>query len=95
MDRRHTLALAISSLALGMGGAARAQAWPSKPIRIILPFPAGSGTDSSARFIGDAISRKTGQPVIVDNRPGANGLIEPPRFSRRLVGLSQTATSVA
>jgi tripartite-type tricarboxylate transporter receptor subunit TctC len=75
MDRRHTLALAISSLALGMGGAARAQAWPSKPIRIILPFPAGSGTDSSARFIGDAISRKTGQPVIVDNRPGANGLI--------------------
>jgi tripartite-type tricarboxylate transporter receptor subunit TctC len=76
MDRRETLAFAISSLTtMGLAGPARAQAWPSKPIKIIVPFPAGSGTDSSARLVGDEILKKTGQAVIVDNRPGANGLI--------------------
>jgi len=74
--RRQTLSWLAAALAAPASLPTWAQAaWPSKPIKIILPFPAGSGTDSSARFIGDAISRQTGQPVIVDNKPGANGLI--------------------
>ncbi len=53
----------------------RAQAWPSKPIRIVLPFPAGGLTDNYGRQYGEFLSRKLGQPVVVDNRPGASGTI--------------------
>src|ERR1700752_825198 len=49
--------------------------FPQKPIRILVPFPAGSGTDASARMIGTEISKASGQPVIVENKPGANGFI--------------------
>jgi tripartite-type tricarboxylate transporter receptor subunit TctC len=74
--RRRTWVFGLTGMAAGLAKPLHAQAaWPNKPIRIILPFPAGSGTDSSARFIGDALSRKTGQPVIIENKPGANGLI--------------------
>lgn len=52
-----------------------AATYPDKPIKFILPFPAGSGTDSSARFVGQGITEATKQPVIVDNRPGADGII--------------------
>ena len=54
---------------------ATAAPYPSKPIKIIVPFPAGSGTDTGARVLGKWLGAKTGQPVIVDNRPGASGLI--------------------
>jgi len=66
MDRRTALAATT-----------RAQTgnFPTKPIRIILPFNAGSGTDSTARAYGEIMSRMLGQPVIVENRPGASGLI--------------------
>jgi tripartite-type tricarboxylate transporter receptor subunit TctC len=50
-------------------------AYPSKPLRFIVPFPAGSGTDTAARVLGQWLTTRTGQPVIVDNRPGANGFI--------------------
>ena len=49
--------------------------FPAKPIRFILPFPAGSGTDSSARFVGKAVTEMTQQPIVVDNRTGADGII--------------------
>lgn len=49
--------------------------FPSKPIKIIVPFPAGGGTDVLARAIGQRMSALLGQPVIVDNKPGANGVI--------------------
>ena len=56
--------------------AAMAQSdYPSKVIKIIIPFPAGSGTDTSARFVGQLLTQQTGQTVIVDNKPGANGFI--------------------
>jgi tripartite-type tricarboxylate transporter receptor subunit TctC len=54
---------------------AMAAPYPAKPIKIIVPFPAGSGTDMGARVLGKWLTAKTGQPVIVDNRPGASGLI--------------------
>ena len=56
-------------------GFAAAQSFPSKPIRILVPSPAGSSPDIRARQIGAKISESLGQPVIVENRPGANGLI--------------------
>ncbi len=49
--------------------------FPSKPIKVIVPFPAGGGTDVLARSIGQRMSALLGQPVIVDNKPGANGVI--------------------
>jgi tripartite-type tricarboxylate transporter receptor subunit TctC len=56
-------------------GSARADDYPSRPIRVIVPFPAGSGSDQSARDAANYITRQTGQAVVVDNRPGANGFI--------------------
>jgi tripartite-type tricarboxylate transporter receptor subunit TctC len=55
--------------------AAQAQEWPQRTVRFILPFGAGSGTDIAARLIGDKLSAKWGKPVVVENRPGADGLI--------------------
>jgi tripartite-type tricarboxylate transporter receptor subunit TctC len=58
------------------GGAGLAQgAWPAKTIHIIVPFTAGSVTDIVARTVGDAMSKSLGQPVVIDNRPGAGGTI--------------------
>jgi tripartite-type tricarboxylate transporter receptor subunit TctC len=50
-------------------------AWPNKPIRLIVPYPPGGVTDLAGRVVGDIVSKKFGQPVVVENRPGANGLI--------------------
>jgi tripartite-type tricarboxylate transporter receptor subunit TctC len=59
-----------------LAGSALAQnAWPTKPIRMIVPFTAGSVTDIVARTVGDVMSRNLGQPVIIDNKPGAGGTI--------------------
>jgi tripartite-type tricarboxylate transporter receptor subunit TctC len=54
---------------------AQAQAWPSKPIKLIVPFPAGGGTDFIGRLAAKQLSDRLGQPVYVDNRGGANGSI--------------------
>jgi tripartite-type tricarboxylate transporter receptor subunit TctC len=69
--KRLTMFLAATLIA----GAAAAQSWPAKPIKFIVPFTAGSGTDIVARAVGDAMSKGLGQPIIVDNKPGAGGTI--------------------
>jgi tripartite-type tricarboxylate transporter receptor subunit TctC len=66
------LALALVA-ALACASAAYAQAWPSKPVRYIVPFPPGGATDILARSIADKLSPTLGQPVIVENRAGAAG----------------------
>lgn len=62
----------LSSLALGC---ALAQGYPSKPIKFIVPFTAGSATDIVARTVGESMSRSMGQPVVIENKLGAGGTI--------------------
>jgi tripartite-type tricarboxylate transporter receptor subunit TctC len=70
------LARSIAALALcGLHAGAQAQAWPSKPIRIVVPFTVGSGTDIIARLVTEKLSPRLGQPILIENRPGAGGTI--------------------
>jgi len=74
--RRTALALCLAASWLAATPAhAQADNWPAKPIRIVVGFPAGSFTDTIARAVSDQLSKQLGQPVIVDNKPGANGAI--------------------
>jgi tripartite-type tricarboxylate transporter receptor subunit TctC len=76
LHRRAWLCAAASALALGAGSAAHAQAaYPNKPIKMVVPFAAGGGTDVLARVIGEKLSAGLGQPVVIDNKPGAAGII--------------------
>ncbi|MBS3018266.1 hypothetical protein DJFAAGMI_00998 [Comamonas sp. PE63] len=75
--RRYLLAalLGYGLLGAGMPSMAQVQAFPSKPIKLIVPFGPGSGTDTSARYFGRKLQELTGQPVVVENKAGANGFI--------------------
>jgi tripartite-type tricarboxylate transporter receptor subunit TctC len=73
--KRLPLATLLAALSLAVSQAAFGQAWPSKPIRIICPFPPGGGVDITARAIGLELSKSLGQPVTVENKPGAGGNI--------------------
>jgi len=65
----------LSAASAAVAPAAFAQAWPTKPIRIIVPFPAGQATDILARLMADQLTKSLGQQVIAENRPGAGGQI--------------------
>ncbi|HST02698.1 MAG TPA: tripartite tricarboxylate transporter substrate-binding protein, partial [Usitatibacter sp.] len=56
-------------------GEAQAQAYPAKPIRFVVPYPAGGPLDTVARLVGQKVSESVKQPIIVDNKPGAGGNI--------------------
>jgi tripartite-type tricarboxylate transporter receptor subunit TctC len=71
----HARRLALLSAALLCSTAALAQAFPTKPIRAVVPFAAGSATDQIGRAFAEKMSATLGQPVIVDNKPGANGML--------------------
>lgn len=80
---RRALVLSATVAALAATGFAHAQqAWPSKQVRILTPFPVGAGPEGVVRLLADKLSRKWGQPVIVENRPGGNGFIAIDAFKR-------------
>ena len=69
---RIIIAILIGAL-LVVSNSSSAQTYPSKPIHIIVPYPAGGTSDILARTIGQRLSESFSQPVIVENKPGANG----------------------
>jgi tripartite-type tricarboxylate transporter receptor subunit TctC len=76
MARRSMLRIAAAFLAaLAFAATAAAQSFPSKPIRFIVPFPPGGPVDAVARIVGQRVSQSVGQPVTVENRAGAGGIV--------------------
>jgi len=74
--KKALLGKALSSLcALAFAGAALAQAYPARPVRVIIPWPPGQATDLAARLVGEKLSQQLGQPFVMENKPGAGGSI--------------------
>ena len=72
LTRRRAL---LATGALLAAGGAGAQSWPAKPIKLVVPWPPGGPTDTGSRIVGLALADRLGQPVVVENRPGASGSI--------------------
>jgi len=64
-----------AALVLHLAVPALAQSWPTKPIRVVVPFAPGGSTDLTARVLGESLRAVVGQPIVIDNRPGASGSI--------------------
>lgn len=76
MTRNRFLRTLLAAVAAhGLAGAAHAQAWPARPVKIITPFPAGQGPDALLRSVGEKLATALGQGVIIENRPGASGFL--------------------
>ena len=65
----------VGCMLLALPAQAGAQTWPSRPVKLIVPTGPGAATDVMARLLGDGVSRSLGQPLIVENVPGASGIL--------------------
>src|SRR6267143_3289732 len=72
---RQLRVFALAAFALGLAPAALAQSWPSRPIKIVIPFPPGNTMDIMTRLIGPKMTERLGQPIVAENRPGASGML--------------------
>ena len=70
---KRMIAVVLMGVAASLADASQAQSYPAKAIRIVVPYPAGGTSDILARSVGQKLSEAWGQPVVVDNKPGANG----------------------
>src|SRR5262245_51410740 len=75
LPRRRFLRLAAAAAALPAARVARAEAWPTRPVHLVVGFSPGSASDINARLIGQWLSERLGQSFVVDNRSGAGGNI--------------------
>ena len=100
-NRRHALGLALATTLAGLGTAnpvfAQAEAWPSRPIKWIVPFPPGGPTDTFSRAVAQQLAARLGQPVVVENRGGAGGGVGMAALAKSppdgyTIGLSTTGT---
>jgi tripartite-type tricarboxylate transporter receptor subunit TctC len=81
MTRRMLVAAAAVAAIFGLAGAAQAQNFPTKPVTLIVPWPAGGGTDISMRALAEAAQKHLGQPIVIENRPGASGTLGPAQMA--------------
>ncbi|HEY9455470.1 MAG TPA: tripartite tricarboxylate transporter substrate-binding protein, partial [Bradyrhizobium sp.] len=77
MSVRHSFSVVIAAIGMLMSAAAGAQEYPTKPITLIVPWPAGGSTDISMRAIAESASKILGQPIAVDNKAGGGGTVGP------------------
>jgi tripartite-type tricarboxylate transporter receptor subunit TctC len=72
---RRSVGLGLAAAAILPGGRSEAQSFPNKPVTLIVPWPAGGATDRHLRVLAEATSKHLGQPIVIDNKPGASGTL--------------------
>src|SRR5450759_2222622 len=85
MGRLLWFSAIFAALLMSVGVATADDAYPSRPVHIMVPYPAGGGVDIVARTLGDELSKHWGQPIVIENRPGASWCLLgglPMRFQR-------------
>ncbi|MGH8726315.1 MAG: Bug family tripartite tricarboxylate transporter substrate binding protein, partial [Burkholderiales bacterium] len=73
--KRLLIAVLAAALPMALSLAAQAQSWPQRPVKFVLPLGPGSGADITGRLLAERLGKRWGQPVVVENRPGGEGVI--------------------